>query len=79
MAKCHGTEADKSWLIHATVDTKNSNKGKPEGEEGGWGRTSTAVDERRIEMVHGVASYRFDYFVERVQVLWISPKQYSER
>ena len=80
MTKWHRTEADKSWLIQATVGTKNSNKGKLE--EGGGragGRTDTGVDERRIEMVHGVASYRFDFFVERVQVLWYSPKQYSER
>ena len=55
MMKWHMTEADKSCLIHATVDPKNSNKGKQEG-----GRTDTAVDERRIEMVHGVASYLFD-------------------
>ena len=60
MMKWHRTEADKSWPIHATVDTKKSKKGKQ------GVRTDTAVDEHRIEMVHGVASYRFDKYVERV-------------
>ena len=62
------------------MDTNNSNKGKLEGGGGeGGGHTDTAVDEHRIEMVHGVANYRFDYFVERVEVLWHIPKHYSER
>ena len=30
MMKRRRTEADKSWPIHATVDAKNSNKGKRE-------------------------------------------------
>ena len=51
MMKWHRTETDKHWPIHATVDTKNSNKGTLEG---GGGGTHTAVDERRIEMVHMV-------------------------
>ena len=38
MAKWHRTKAVESWLIHATVDTKNSNKSKLEEGEGG-GRT----------------------------------------
>ena len=42
--------------MHATVDAKNSNKGKLEG--GGGRRSDTAVDERRNDMVHGVARCR---------------------
>ena len=34
MMKWHRTEADKSWLIHATFDAKNSNKGKLAGSGG---------------------------------------------
>ena len=60
MTKWHRGEADKSWPIHATVDAKNSNKGKLDGGGRGGGRTDTAVDERRNEMVHDVARYRFD-------------------
>ena len=62
MTKWHKTEADESWPIRSTVDTKNSNKRKLEGGGGDWwrGGTDTDVDERRIEMVHGVVSYRFD-------------------
>ena len=45
MTKWHKTGAAKSWLTHATVETKNSNKGNLER---GGGGTDTAVDERRI-------------------------------
>ena len=37
MPKWHRSEADKSWLIHATVSTKNSNKSKLEGGRGRGG------------------------------------------
>ena len=35
MTKYHGIEADKSWLIHATVDTDNSNPGNLDGRGAG--------------------------------------------
>ena len=35
MTKWLRTEADKSWPTHATVDTKNINKGRLEGGGGG--------------------------------------------
>ena len=60
MTKWHRTEADKSWPLHAKVGAKNKNQGKLEGGGGGVGRTDAAVDERRIEMAHGVARYRVD-------------------
>ena len=55
MAKWHRGERKKSWPIHATVDAKNSHKGKLEG----GGGIDIVTDERRIEMIHGVAGYRF--------------------
>ena len=63
MTKWYRTEADKSWLIHISVDAKNSNKWKLEGAgggRGGRGATDTAVNEHRNEMVHGVAKHLFD-------------------
>ena len=50
-------EAEKSWLRHAAMDAKSSNKQKPGGRGGRGSRTDTAVDGCRNEMADRVARY----------------------